>query len=1692
MRERKTGRLLALLLVAALLLSLLPATVLAVEPGAATTSNGDSFMRIVHLDCGRKYFTVDWVKSLIDKMAEYGYTHLELAFGNDGLRFLLDDMSVGAYTSDQVKSAIQQGNKDYYDAGDANEWSETEMTQIIDYAEKQGISIIPLLNTPGHMNAIVSAMGQLGISNAGFTPAGYTTSKNTIDLENPPAVAFTQALVKKYVDYFKSKNCDYFNLGADEYANDSLVHYSGMGFGYLSDNNLYSKFVTYVNTLADYVTSKDMTPIVFNDGVCYNNVDSPTISNNVLVSYWSCGWSGYDVAPASFLREEGYSLINTHGNFYYVLKSNQSSKPDMWHNSTDNAIDAASWDNNTFMARDGKPNISDPVGSMFCIWCDEPGVESEATIAQNVIDGGILSYMASAMKGEQINPPTEENPDYTNKVTISLAEGETKSIYVQGDDLSGETYNPYPTGYVNVNVTYTPGEIITADGYWERVTEGVAGIVSGQEYLIIANEESDGKDGGHVLTTTGGTANISANQGTKIPDSAVEDTYKFVITKTNGGYTLKGTTGFLYPDASWSDGIFGFGRGWTYSISKSERNSQDVSITENTTANTFKISRNVVSQNKNTTAQLNYEEDRWSATINASKNGHPFFLYRYVPGEATQEPGTNTIIFTGLKEGDASVVIGDTMYTIEVTPQSLVGVDELTIEYWITNGRTVDASGNNQIDISASNVYTEAGVDVTEFVPEHTTKENRTLQYWRCRLLDTSKSNNSNSGTEEQTEDSGDDETYNGREFTKVRYWNDTWSVYCVDKDEWVDVERDHQLVAYYLEILPVADELLVNAADWGKKGDGSTSGDYLEPTTACTVSVQVIYEDSTTNPNGTSAADLKSRTIAYGYWDGGRGIGTLNLNGLEGYQIWKIEAETGSHTGTGTATGEDAAWGGYVVNHFEWDNNPVTVYEGDPVDSYVIHNDANNPTRTGIYENLMWDENKESILIKVYVKAPVTKDSLTVHYLVDGTNVQFYQYQIGVVAGTLFNEGIALNTANPNGPLLNGTVKNVFGTQQTVTADLKTMSEIGAQYRYSNFDCVKVERSDDGKDVYLYYTFQNTHDFVIDFGLPLNISAEKLGLTAVNWDGATVNKNCNFGSASIDTSAKTITYTPNKVLTTADTITLTFTDVNGVTVSHQIYIYPASNVLYEETFLTEATNMGTDYAPWTHSGDAATTAQSALQTSLYGYDDAYKYSTDNSMGSDWTISGLTAGNGSKYLTTTFYGNAFDLIGTAGPDTGFVYLMLTGRENRMVIIDTSYVDGKDTTLYQVPLAHEVLEEGEYTAYIRGTYRAATDGSSDAASKSAASTFSLMSASSPLDEVYEVLAEFERDGFVIDDIEFVSVDENSVLSESADAQVSLFSVPATDSDTDTTAAKSALARPKGTTVTIDGFRVYREAIDSDFAAAYAQAKENEFHYVNILDALEDQDLTEIAYVEGNADGYTPKTYEASGGPQNELYLKPNASITINFVGEGTAQFSARMVGSGNSEVSVMQSDGSSATHYIMSNTEMYYSVHDTGTVTIMNISDDMLALGNLKMTGNVTLSVLSEEEVQAACLMLASAFPVDPGETEEPGDIEEPEVPVEPETPAVFEPAKLDVKVNSTKVLFNKLVTVTVSASSDVDKLTINGKTLYPTNSLLVKWGLSKTYTYIYVDTVKRSESKSYEIVAYNDAGLASAPDTVQG
>lgn len=109
MRTKAFTKLLALSIALIMVLGVLPLSVFADSDTESTVLKN----RIVHLDCGRKYFSVDYIKGVIDAMYENAFNQLELAFGNGGLRFVLDesgmDIKSGSsilHYSEDVISAI--------------------------------------------------------------------------------------------------------------------------------------------------------------------------------------------------------------------------------------------------------------------------------------------------------------------------------------------------------------------------------------------------------------------------------------------------------------------------------------------------------------------------------------------------------------------------------------------------------------------------------------------------------------------------------------------------------------------------------------------------------------------------------------------------------------------------------------------------------------------------------------------------------------------------------------------------------------------------------------------------------------------------------------------------------------------------------------------------------------------------------------------------------------------------------------------------------------------------------------------------------------------------------------------------------------------------------------------------------------------------------------------------------------------------------------------------------------------------------------------------------------------------------------------------------------------------------------------------------------------------------------------------
>ena len=497
-----------------------------------TAGAQDNFDRIVHLDMGRKYFTPEWIKALIKESAALGYTALELDFSNnEGFRFSLPEdqmqIEVGGYetvlvevepeepaapvetteptepvapvesaepveltepaapveSAEPVEPTVPAAPVEPTEPAEPTEsapqykevqvWNSKtvdltaalssdgyitadQMEDIIACADEAGIEIVPLLNSPGHMGAILSVYPEYR-----WTDDLGRTSESTIDLENDEAVRFAEGVVTAYVQWFRAHSCTAFNIGADEFANDlGGVPGAIMGLDYIYnyENDVYSKLIAYINDLANIVKIHDMTPRAFNDSFCYNNDTAYAPIKDIQICYWSSGWDNYKVASASTLEKQDYQLINTHGDYYYIL-----GKDDCWDSSSKYKYD---FSNNVFPGS----TISDPVGSMFCIWSDFD-VETEQKVAEKVRVP--LRIMAACMKGETVSADTVDtsvipggfnaNGTINTDVPSTTVEDSTSGIKVTAPGLTGIAVEKAEVPAL-ADSTYTAYEITLKDG----------------------------------------------------------------------------------------------------------------------------------------------------------------------------------------------------------------------------------------------------------------------------------------------------------------------------------------------------------------------------------------------------------------------------------------------------------------------------------------------------------------------------------------------------------------------------------------------------------------------------------------------------------------------------------------------------------------------------------------------------------------------------------------------------------------------------------------------------------------------------------------------------------------------------------------------------------------------------------------------------------------------------------------------------------------------------------------------------------------------------------------------------------------------------------------------------------------------------------------------------------------------------
>lgn len=1708
-------KVLSLILAVVMVVSLLPISAFASGDSKASTtaatSDGYEY-NIMFLDCGRKYYSVDSIKQIIDNASAAGFNYIQLAVGNDGLRFLLDDMSLTVngvtYSTEKVTKAIQNGNTTYnktFDDDkvktedtkktckynpDTNELTQGEMDTIIAYANSKGMGVIPCVNTPGHMDAILSAASSLT-----NTTCSYNGSARTIDVTNNTAVAFTKALLQKYINYFAEKGCQLFNMGADEYAND--IYTSGsMGFGNLQSSDKYNYYVKYVNAVAKMIKDAGMKPMAFNDGIYFNNnTSSGTFDTDIIICYWSSGWPGYTPMSESALVKKGFKLINTNGSYYWVLGKTAKCS----------AAKAGGFDKTAFPGG----TVSNPVGSMFCIWADYPGAETEESVISKT--AATIAAFGKTLPAVKKVETVESKTVTKNNVTVTApgltdltvaatdapaidaaAEGKVVAYNVTPATASGNYKKngtvtlPIPEGW---DASHVRGFVQNEDGSITTVTGtptdgkftftvphfSVLGV-----YELAANAATETKT---INLTVGGTTTDTIDgeyPGTKLDDAVASvvggeptdkpgtTTYEpatlgagtfYVSTKSNdtaptvqltfenagyGQYYIKDSTGqYVYPNATYESFLF-LGQ-WRYSvITTADKKDAAVKVREGEDGSIV-ISR-AVTGSRSTTAYLTLS----GTPFGAGGNSKSLYLYSQKTTPGGKE---TTLTFTGKSAGTTTVTIGNVKYNITVTAEDLSKVTPLKLEYWITNAPIDSVTGADSesrdkvlksetykvyftnIAAQADGVASPDGVDVTRIAPANTSHDNRTVYYWRCRMLDTTLTNSSTSTTQRQTADGGDDETMSGVGFTKIRYYGSSWQVF-TENNEWVTVDTEkNQLIAYYLEYIKVSDEVESFAADWGNRGDGSKGG-WLDTSNYCTLSMQVVYEDGTTNPTNTTASALKSKTIVYGYWteNKGRGIGTIMLDGQE-YEIYKVTSETGAAT---------ASFSGYnaTVTNFDWDGNERTVWEGDASSSVSIHNDATGFSTEGANANLCWDENKEAILLRVYVRAKVTEDSLTVNYYDESnTTLPFYSYNIAVASGTTFNNDFAYS----NGSLINNTVTNIKNVTQTVNWKLKEMPEIGAQYRYSDYTFTNANKETGNKVVNLYYKFKTEKTFVVDFGLPLHIEKTDINpaLASANITEVAVGKSL---YATINANADySIDYILNKTIDGSDRVTVTYSGTNKDTgkddsATYNLTVIPATSVYYEDSFATFTNANGTknvaqvdnaDKGIWTKvtDGTTQTSVNQALEAlggttntkNVYGYDPAYAGSSKFSMGSATkvTVAADTYKEGKTQWPTatfTFTGTGFDVISLTDNTSGAIFVDVykgtatSGDSVKSYAVNNYYsykqnengqwVVSKDgnNALYQIPVMKvSGLDYGEYTAVIRVAY-------------------------------------------------------SSFFDQTTKNEYNFW---------------------------LDAIRVY-DPMGKD-NATYEQDNEGYPQYIKLHDELVktgssiDAKLGATVFIDGAAEA-TIAQYK-NYGPNNEVYLANGQAITFKI--PANANIASIQIGAkapnGTAKMTVTGTDDPKE---ISSATEMYYKVNVDATaadkvVAIANKGTGILSLTNLKITfktnpnATVTLAALTDDDQANAVAQVRALFAE----------------PVEPFNPDLFTASW------GHSVRKGDTATLTVKTSEDVEAIEVDGQMIdkYVTRTERSGWGWwAKTVTFrefTYTDTA--TVTKDYTVCAVNGKGVSS-------
>jgi hexosaminidase len=309
------------------------------------------------LDIARKYYTAGWIEDRIRELGDLKYNELGLHFS--------DDQGFRIESSSHPEIVSQQ------------HLSKAEVKQIVDLAASRHITVVPEIDSPGHLGAVIAAHPDLQLrSVTGFAPPG------AVDISKPAAAKIVDDLLTEYAGLFPGA---YWHLGGDEYAAltvpDPAASYPQLAAAararYGANAGVADLATGWLNDRANVMRGHGRTMRAWNDGFYRASTVQP--ARDLETAYWT----GKEIGarePVVYLAA-GRKVLNYNDEYlYYVL-----GQPQTFVYPTGQRI-YEQWTPRVLRGTTAVPAQYDGqiLGGVFAVWSDRATAQTQDQVAAGI------------------------------------------------------------------------------------------------------------------------------------------------------------------------------------------------------------------------------------------------------------------------------------------------------------------------------------------------------------------------------------------------------------------------------------------------------------------------------------------------------------------------------------------------------------------------------------------------------------------------------------------------------------------------------------------------------------------------------------------------------------------------------------------------------------------------------------------------------------------------------------------------------------------------------------------------------------------------------------------------------------------------------------------------------------------------------------------------------------------------------------------------------------------------------------------------------------------------------------------------------------------------------------------------------------------------------------------------------------